>query len=150
MIVLQSVRIRNTKLDYQPLSVWNPKIFSKDTNFIAVDDGCLGILMTKKSHTHICFWLGKSKLENLCHSHCSFFLCQKHNERFLITLSRAAWCIWGPKAKIDYLVSYIKLLLVNMNHLEFFFFFWFKKVYKHKKIWQNFLHFLMWQIDSSE
>ena len=28
----------------------------------------------------------------------------------------------GPKAKINYLVSYIKLLLVNMNHLEFFFF----------------------------
>ena len=37
----------------------------------------------------------------------------------------------GPKAKIGYLVSYIKLLLVNMNHLEFFFFFF--KVYKHKK-----------------
>ena len=35
-----------------------------------------------------------------------------------------------------------------MNHLEFFFLF--KKVYKHKKIWQNFLHFLMWQIDNSE
>ena len=38
----------------------------------------------------------------------------------------------GPKAKIGYLISYIKLLLVNMNHLEFFFLF--KKVYKHKKI----------------
>ena len=35
-----------------------------------------------------------------------------------------------------------------MNYQEFFF--WFKKIYKHKKIWQNFLHFLMWQIDSSE
>ena len=29
----------------------------------------------------------------------------------------AAWCIWGPKAKINYLVSYIKLLLINMNHV---------------------------------
>ena len=28
----------------------------------------------------------------------------------------------GPKAKINYLVSYIKLLLVNMNYLDFFFF----------------------------
>ena len=27
----------------------------------------------------------------------------------------------GSKAKIGYFVSYIKLLLVNMNHLEFFF-----------------------------
>ena len=32
--------------------------------------------------------------------------------------------------KIGYLVSYIKLLLINMNHVEIFFF---KKVYKHKK-----------------
>ena len=36
-----------------------------------------------------------------------------------------------------------------MNHLEIFFFL-FKKVYKHKKIWPNFLYFFMWQIDSSE
>ena len=57
----------------------------------------------------------------------------------------------GPKAKINYLVSYIKLLLVNMNHLEiFFFFFGLKKFINTKKIWQNFLHFFMWQIDSSE
>ena len=35
----------------------------------------------------------------------------------------AAWCIWGPKAKIDYLVLDVKLLLINMNYVEFFSFF---------------------------
>ena len=35
----------------------------------------------------------------------------------------AAWCIWGPKAKIDYFVLDAKLLLINMNYIEFFLFF---------------------------
>ena len=43
--------------------------------------------------------------------------------------ARAAWCIWGPKAKISYLVSYIKLLLININHVEF------KKKKKLTKLW---------------
>ena len=34
-----------------------------------------------------------------------------------------AWCIWGPKAKIDYLVLDAKLLLININYVEFFPFF---------------------------
>ena len=33
-----------------------------------------------------------------------------------------AWCIWGPKAKIDHLVLDAKLLLINMNYVEFFLF----------------------------
>ena len=36
--------------------------------------------------------------------------------------SGAAWCIWRPKAKIDYLVWDAKLLLINMNYVEFFLF----------------------------
>ena len=35
----------------------------------------------------------------------------------------AAWCTWGPKVKIDHLVWYAKLLLINMNYVDFFFFF---------------------------
>ena len=80
MIVLQRhcgrfcfcLRIRNTNLDYQPLSIWNPRILFKATTFTVIDDGYLGILMIKKSHTHICYRLGKPKLENLslcCHCH---------------------------------------------------------------------------------
>ena len=34
----------------------------------------------------------------------------------------AAWCILGPKAKIDYLILVVKLLLINMNYVEFFLF----------------------------
>ena len=34
----------------------------------------------------------------------------------------AAWYIWGPKAKIDHLVWDVKLLLINMNYVEFFLF----------------------------
>ena len=34
----------------------------------------------------------------------------------------AAWCIWRPKAKIDYLVLDAKLLLINMNYVRFFLF----------------------------
>ena len=30
--------------------------------------------------------------------------------------------IWWPKAKIDYLVLYTKLRLINMNYIEFFLF----------------------------
>ena len=47
----------------------------------------------------------------------------------------------GPKAKINYLVSYIKLLLVNMNHLEFFFFFGLKKFINTKKFDKTFYIF---------
>ena len=36
--------------------------------------------------------------------------------------SGAAWYIWGPKAKIDHLVWDAKLLLINMNYVEFFLF----------------------------
>ena len=43
----------------------------------------------------------------------------------------AAWCILGPKAKIDHFVWDAKLLLINMNYVEFFFFL--KKFYKQKK-----------------
>ena len=35
----------------------------------------------------------------------------------------AAWCIWRLKAKIDYLVLDAKLLLINMNYVDFFSFF---------------------------
>ena len=34
-----------------------------------------------------------------------------------------AWCIWGPKAKIDYLVLDAKLLLININYVKIFLFF---------------------------
>ena len=34
----------------------------------------------------------------------------------------AAWYIWGPKAKINHLVWDVKLLLINMNYVEFFLF----------------------------
>ena len=37
--------------------------------------------------------------------------------------SKAARCIWALKAKTDYLVLDAKLLLINMNHIIFFFFF---------------------------
>ena len=30
----------------------------------------------------------------------------------------AAWCIWGPEAKIDHLVLYAKLLLININYVK--------------------------------
>ena len=33
-----------------------------------------------------------------------------------------AWCIWGPKAKINYLVLDIKLLLININYVKNFLF----------------------------
>ena len=32
-------------------------------------------------------------------------------------------CIWGLKAKTDYLILDTKLLLINMNHVEFFSYF---------------------------
>ena len=32
----------------------------------------------------------------------------------------------GSKEKIDYLVSYVKLLLISMNHVEFFYFLFLK------------------------
>ena len=35
----------------------------------------------------------------------------------------AAWCIWGFKAKIDYLVLNTKLLLINVNYVKNFLFF---------------------------
>ena len=44
------------------------------------------------------------------------------NELFHMLLSGAAWCIWGPKEKIDYHVLYAKLLLININYVEFFLF----------------------------
>ena len=47
----------------------------------------------------------------------------------------------GPKAKINYLVSYIKLLLVNMNYLDFFFF-GLKKFINTKKFDKTFYIFL--------
>ena len=34
----------------------------------------------------------------------------------------AAWCIWGPKVKIDYLILNAKLILINMNYIKFFLF----------------------------
>ena len=37
--------------------------------------------------------------------------------------SGTAWCIWGPKAKIHYLILDAKFLLINMNYVEFFLFF---------------------------
>ena len=45
--------------------------------------------------------------------------------------SRGGLMFLGPKAKIDYLVLYAKLLLINNNYVEFFFFF--QKFYKQKK-----------------
>ena len=47
----------------------------------------------------------------------------------------------GSKAKIGYLVSYIKLLLVNMNHQEIFFFFGLKKFINTKKFDKTFYIF---------
>ena len=41
--------------------------------------------------------------------------------KYNLNLSGTAWCIWGPKAKIDYLVLDAKLLLININYVEFFF-----------------------------
>ena len=35
----------------------------------------------------------------------------------------AARYIWGPKAKSDHLVLNAKLLLININYVDFFFFF---------------------------
>ena len=50
-----------------------------------------------------------------------------HNQLPTIKLSTlfpvAAWCIWGPKVKIDYLFLDAKLLLINVNYVEFFLFF---------------------------
>ena len=40
-----------------------------------------------------------------------------------IIQSGATECIWELKAKIDYLVLDTKLLLINMNYVEFLFFF---------------------------
>ena len=37
------LRIRNVKLDYQPLSVWNPRILFKATIFVLFHYRCLGI-----------------------------------------------------------------------------------------------------------
>ena len=34
----------------------------------------------------------------------------------------AAWSIWGLKVKIDYLILDAKLLLINVNYVEFFLF----------------------------
>ena len=42
---------------------------------------------------------------------------------WMIMNSGAAWCILGLKAKIDYLILVAKLLLINMNYVEFFLFF---------------------------
>ena len=39
----------------------------------------------------------------------------------------------GPKAKTDYVVLDAKLLLINMNQVDFFFFF-FKNVYRYKNL----------------
>ena len=39
-----------------------------------------------------------------------------------ILKSGAAWCIWGVKAKINYLVLDIKLLLININYVKNFLF----------------------------
>ena len=36
---------------------------------------------------------------------------------------RVVWCIWGPKVKINCIVLDAKLLLINMNYVEFFHFF---------------------------
>ena len=44
----------------------------------------------------------------------------KHNSTKSST-PRTACCIWGPKAKIDYLVLNVKLLLININYVEFLF-----------------------------
>ena len=44
--------------------------------------------------------------------------------------SVVAWCIWGFKAKINYLVLDVKLLRINMNYIDFFFL---KKFYRQKK-----------------
>ena len=41
----------------------------------------------------------------------------------------------GPNAKIGYFVSYIKLLLINVNHIELFFF---KKFINTKKFDKTF------------
>ena len=39
-----------------------------------------------------------------------------------ILKSGAAWCIWEVKAKINYLVLDIKLLLININYVKNFLF----------------------------
>ena len=44
------------------------------------------------------------------------------NELFHMLLSGAAWCIWGLKEKIDYLVLDANLLLINMNYVKYFLF----------------------------
>ena len=36
--------------------------------------------------------------------------------------SQVQLVIWGSKTKTDYLVLDVKLLLINMNYVEFFFF----------------------------
>ena len=51
----------------------------------------------------------------------------------------AAWCIWGPKVKIDYLILDAKLLLINVNYVEFFLFL---EILQTEKIWQNFSYLL--------
>ena len=58
-----------------------------------------------------------------------------------------ARCIWWPKAEIDYHVLYIKLLVINMNHV-FLFFLFFRN--RHKQVDKTFLHLLMRQIDSGK
>ena len=63
------------------------------------------------------------------------------NDNWVALYLGAAWCIWGPKAKIDHLVWDTKLLLINMNYVEFFFK---KKILLTEKTWQNFLYLLMW------
>ena len=40
----------------------------------------------------------------------------------MLSLGKGSLMYLGPKAKIYYLVLYAKLLLINMNHIEFFFF----------------------------
>ena len=60
---------------------------------------------------------------------CHFNVGKVKVEIFFFTLSKlwcnwvtlgVVWCIWGPKAKTDYLVLDTKLLLIYMDHVEFF------------------------------
>ena len=49
-----------------------------------------------------------------------------------------AWCIWGPKVKTDYLLLDAKLLLINMNCIDFFFKKILKSINTQKKNDKNF------------
>ena len=112
----------------------------------------------KKKRKRWNYTYGSKHSHNACHStygeiiqylsgSCHLFVIPVKN--FYLFKTGAAWCIWGPKAKIGYLVSYIKLPISQHEPPRFFFFFCLKKFINTKKILQNFLHFLMWQIDSS-